>query len=168
MLPVKIDRTDDPPTSFSAFVRFARPNDTTQYGAEDVVGPADGSTIEFKNIGLPGQRIMITSHSLLIEDTGVIASETSYRLYLYNRVPQITRADNTVWDITAPDRDSFVGYVALGTVVDLGSTLYVETNIANKQLQMVSSSLWGFMTTAGNYTPTANRVFVPKLHSILV
>lgn len=166
---VILDKSDDPPTSFSSSVRFRRPNNATAYGAEDVVGPVDTSiTLEFKKIGLPNQRIMITSHSLLIEDTAVIASETSYRLYLYTR-PPIVQADNAVFDITGPDWDCFVGFLALGTPVDLGSTLYVETNIVNKQIQMgASSSLWGNMTTAGAYTPTALRAYTPKLHSVLV
>lgn len=156
------------PGGYSAAVTLTRTNDTNAYTANDVVGAATGSTaaLTFASMGASGKEIMITSVALEIDAAAVISGETSYRLYLYNITPPSALGDNAAWDLPSGDRASFLGYVDLGTPVDLGSTLYVEINGVNKQVKLAGTSLFGYLVTNGAYTPTASRVHVITLHSM--
>lgn len=162
--------TDSPPgtAAYSAAVTLTRTNDTNVYAANDVLGAATGSTaaLTFANMGSSAGRIMITSAQLEIDAAAVISGETSYRLYLYNVTPPSALGDNAAWDLPSGDRASFLGYVDLGTPVDLGSTLYVEVNGINKQVLLAGTSLFAYLVTIGTYTPTASRVHVITLHAV--
>ena len=160
----------NPPGS-SVAVTLTRTADTNAYTANDVIGAATDATaaLTFAKMGQPNSVIQITSCSLEIDATALIASETTHRLYLYSVTPPSALADNVAWDLPSGDRASFLGYIDLGTVVDLGSTLWVETRGINKQLKLgASGSLFGYLTTAGGYTPTSARVYVITLHSVSV
>jgi len=154
--------------SGSATVTITRTADTNAYAANDVVGAATGSTaaVEFANMGLGGGRIMLTSARLMINDTGVISGEANYRLHLYSRTPPGALGDNAAWDLPSGDRTYYRGFVDLGTPVDLGSTLYVEANTLNKQVNLETKSLFGYLVTTGAYTPTSGRVYTVELNSI--
>ncbi len=152
-----------------AIVSLTRTNDTSVYAANDVIGAATGSTaaLEFRGMGPSGARIMITSTQLEIDATAVISGETSYLLHLYNITPPSALGDNAAWDLPAGDRASYLGFIALGTIADLGSTLYVEQNIVNKQTALgPGQSLFAYLVTIGTYTPTASRVHKITLHAV--
>jgi hypothetical protein len=143
---------------------------TTAYAANDVVGPGGGgnAALTFAFTDRSGSaaaagEFMITSAALEIDDTAIITGQTSYRLYLYNVTPPSAFADSAVWDLPSGDRASFLGYVDLGTIVDMGSTLYVETNGINKQLTFASGSIFGYLVSNGAYTPLAKNVHTCKL-----
>lgn len=145
-----------------------RTADTSAYLANDVIGTATtsgGAVLTFDGVGAENQAIVITTVSLEIDDTGIISGETSYRLYLYSLTPPGALGDNAPWDLPAGDRTSFSGYVDLGTPVDLGTTLYVETTQVNKQINLSGTSLYGYLVTNGPYTPTSGRVYVVKIHT---
>jgi hypothetical protein len=149
-------------------VTITRTADTNAYAANDVIGAATGSTaaVEFTNMGSSlGNQIMITSARLRINDTGIISGETSYRLHLYNVTPPGALGDNAAWDLPSGDRASYLGFIELGTPVDLGSTLYVEANIINKQISLLGKSIFGYLVTIGGYTPTSARIYVVELQS---
>lgn len=158
---------------YKSVVSVTRTADTSGYTANDVLGPATATTaaIEFAGIGpMSGGEIMITSVAFERDATALISGETSYRLYLYNVTPPSALGDNVAFDIPAGDRASYLGYVDLGTPVDLGSTLYVETNGVNKQLSVKGSanggSLFGYLVTIGAYTPASAAVHVITLHAL--
>lgn len=155
--------------SGGAAVTITRTADTNAYAAGDVIGAATGSTaaVEFSGMGNSGSRIMITSARFAINDTGLISGETSYRLQLYSRTPPSALGDNATWDLPAGDRTAYRGYVDLGTPVDLGSSLYVESNLINKQIALEGISLFGYLVTTGAYTPTSGRVYTIDLHSMI-
>lgn len=103
-----------------------------------------------------GGDVIITGTRLLIEDTAVISGETSYTLHLFSAEPPIGLIDGAAWDLPAGDRSVYLGSVSLGTVVDIGSTVYVETNGLSKQVSVpVGGSLWGQLVTVGGFTATA-------------
>ena len=158
------------PTGYGGIpVSFARTADTTAYTANDVVGEATtiSAALEFKGMApTGGGRIMITSHSLEIDATAVISGQTSYRLYLYSSPPPSRLADNAAFDLAAADRPLFLGYVDLGSPVDIGSTLYVQTDGVNRQIKTTGSSVWGYLVTIGAHTPASATVHVVTLHSI--
>lgn len=148
---------------FSAPLTITRPANQTPYGAGDVVGGA----LTFPTMGPSAGRILITSTQLELDITAIPTGMTSFLLYLYNVTPPSALADNAVFDLPSGDRASFLGVVAMGTPADLGSTLYAETNIINKQLKLAGTSLFGYLTTVGGFTPAANsEVYVATLHAV--
>jgi len=156
------------PSGFSAGSTFARTADTNAYTANDVIGPATGSTaaIQFPKLAPGGSEIMITSAKLQIDDTGLISGETSYNLHLYSAAPPSVLGDNAAFDVPSGDRDYYLGMISLGTPVDLGSTLRIDTDIINKQIHLRGESMWGYLVTVGAYTPTSGRVYRVTLHGV--
>jgi hypothetical protein len=152
---------------FSVAVSLTRTADTNGYTANDVLGAATGATaaLTFASIGPSGKDIKITGCSLEIDRNAVISGETSYILYLYSVTPPSALGDNAAWDLPAGDRASFLGSVNLGTPVDLGSTLFVETNSLAKQVKLAGTDLFGYLVTVGAYTPASGTVHVVTLHA---
>jgi hypothetical protein len=152
----------------STAVTLTRTADTNVYAANDVLGAATGSTaaLTFANMGPSGADVTITSASLEIDASALIAGETSYRLYLYNVTPPSAMGDNDAFDLASGDRAAFLGYVDLGTPVDLGSTLYVQTDNINTQVRLSGTNIFAYLVTNGTYTPTSARVYKVTLHTV--
>lgn len=143
-------------TSSATFTPAAAP-----YLANDTMDVAK----EFLAIGPSGKNIRILSAELEVDHTAVISGETSYRLYLYSVTPPSALADNSAFDLPSGDRASFLGYIDLGTPVDLGSTLYVQTTGLEKDVLLAGTSVFGYLVTVGAFTPTAAARKV-KLHTV--
>lgn len=146
-----------------------RPANVTAYTAGDVVGGVANAIISFADAGPMSGAIMITSADLRIDVAAVPVGMTSFRLHLYNASPASALADNAVWDLTAGDRAAYLGYIDLGSPVDVGSTLYVQLDQINKQLQLGASAttLYGYLVTNGGFTPAGNsEVYTPRLSSL--
>lgn len=152
----------------SSAVSLTRTADTNAYAANDVLGAATGSTAALSFTGLTAAAgdFLITSASFEIDSAAVISGQTSYLLYLYNVTPPSALGDNTAWDLPSGDRASFLGVVNLGTPVDLGATLYVESNAINKQVTLSGTGLFGYLVTVGAYTPASATVHKVTLHGI--
>lgn len=147
-------------TIAQAFTAFARTNDTNAYGANDVVGTATGSTAALTFTLAPGEAVVrVMSTTLEIDASAVIASETSYTLHLYRETPPSALGDNAAFDIPSGDRATYIGSLALGTPVDVGSSLFIQTDNINKNIYLPNGVVYGYLVTAGGYTPTASRVF---------
>ena len=112
---------------------------------------------------ISGSRIMITSAALEID--GANAEATAWRLYLYNVTPPSALTDTTTFDVPSGDRASYLGYVDLGTAVDLGSTQWVETNIINKQVKLAGTGVFGYLVNLTTLTP-ANAAHIVTLHAV--
>lgn len=151
-------------------VTITRTADTNAYTANDVIGAATGATsaVEFTDMGPADGRISIIGASLRIDASALIASEATYNLHLYSITPPSALGDNAAHDIPSGDRASYLGYVALGTPVDLGSTLWVKQDSLQIPVRLSSTSLWGYLVTVAGYTPTSARVYNMKLHSVLL
>lgn len=152
----------------SASATVTRPNDTTAYGAYDVIGPTGGGTaaLSFAGVGpADGGDVLIRGVSLRIDATALIASEAGYRLHFYNVTPPSALADNTTWDMPSGDRSAYLGYLDTGTIVDLGSTLWVESNGLAKPVKLLSGTLYAYLATVAGHTPTAQRVYTVNVHT---
>lgn len=152
----------------SASVVLTRTNDTNAYSANDVVGAATGSTaaLTFSKIApQSGGTVKIRSTTLEVDAAAVIASETSYTLHLYSDAPPGALGDNAAWDLPAGDRGTYLGSLALGTPVDVGSSLYIAVDGIDKEITLPGESVFAYLVTAGGYTPTASRVFRIKIHT---
>ena len=147
-------------------VSLTRTADTNVYAANDVVGAATGSTaaLTFSSVGDSGASIRIIGAELLIEATGLISGEIGYRLALYSVTPPSALGDNAAFDVPSGDRASFLGYIDLGTPIDLGSTLYIQSEQA-KDVKLASADLFAYLVTLGTYTPTSARVYKITLHT---
>lgn len=127
----------------------------TSHTAGDSVGVA--TEFVFANmIGTnpqPRAGLMITSASLMIADA--TAAVTAWRLYLFGVTPPSALADDAAFVLASADRASFLGYVDLGTAVDLTDTQWVETNSINKQLKLTGTSVFGYLVNLTTLTPAA-------------
>jgi len=154
----------------SISVSFTRPADATPYAAGDAVGAAS-AILTFNGIAagsMPGRNIMITSAALRFDVNAVPAGMSGFRLHLYSAAPDAI-ADNGAWDLaSADDRTKYQGYIDLPAPVDLGSTLYAQTDSLNHQVQLADASalLFGVLVTTGAYTPTASAVGTVTLRAI--
>jgi hypothetical protein len=131
-----------------------RPANTTAYTAGDVVGGA----YELKNIGPVGGRVRLDFASLLPAISAIPTGMTSFRRHFYSATPPSALADNAPWDLTAADVPYYLGYIDVGSPVDVGSNLYVQTNQNSQPLQLASgsTSIFCYDVTNGGYTPAAN------------
>jgi hypothetical protein len=160
----------DAPRGYSARVSVTRPSNATTFTANDVVGVTGGgtATITFPNMGPGPGEIVITGASFERDAAAVISGESSYVLHLYNVTQPAAQIDNDAFDLVSGDRASYLGSINLGVPVDLGSTLYVSTDGINKQITLLSSSLFGVLVTVGAYTPVSAAVHIVTLHAVSV
>jgi hypothetical protein len=143
-------------------------SDVTAYTANDVVGSVIGATsaITFAGIGKPNELIRITGSRLTIALTAIPASMTSFRLYLYDVAPPSALADNIAWDLPAGDLPGYEGYIDLGSPVDLGSNLFVQVNSIAQDITLTTTgNLYGYLVTAGGYTPASLTAITIKLYA---
>ncbi len=163
-----VDVTRVASKGYASAVTITRTADANAYAANDILGPAVGSTagITFANMGPGAGEILITSAIFERDATALISGETSYSLHLYNVTPPSALGDNVAFDLPSGDRASYLGSINLGTPVDLGSTLYVATDGINKQITLASANLFGYLVTVGAYTPASAAVHVITLHSV--
>ena len=117
--------------------------------ANDVVGGAQ----TFALVAPSGALFCITDAELLINSAS--AQATAWRLYLYNVTPPSALADDAAWDLPSGDQASFLGYVDLGTAVDLGSTQWVENHAINKIIKLSGTSVFGYLTNLTTLTTVA-------------
>jgi len=144
-------------TGFSGSATF------TPAATSHVANDCNGAAGTFANMGLSGKRIVIMSATLEID--GATAEATAWRLYLYNVTPPSATADDGAWDLPSGDRASYLGYVDLGTAIDLGSTQWVETHGINKPVTLAGTSLFGYLVNLTTLTPAAVAHIV-TLHAV--
>jgi len=156
---------------FVSKVALTRSTSTSSYSDGDVVGSSTSATaaLTFASLGSSaGGEYQITSAALMVEDSSIISNETSYTLHLYSATPPSSSVDNAAWDIPSGDRSTYLGYIYLGAPVDIGSSLYVQTDSIIKQVTLSSSSLFGYLVSNTGYVPTSSRVYDVTLHSVAV
>lgn len=148
-----------------------RTADTNAYTANDVIGTntsAGGAVMTLTPTVAPfgtlGGEVLITSATLEIDDTAVISGETSYNLYIYSSAPGSNLADNAAFDIPSGDRAVLLGKISLGSPVDEGSTLYVQSDGINKQITVPAGDvLSAYLVTVGGYTPPSARPYKVRI-----
>lgn len=125
--------------------------------ANDVMGTPQALTWTDSNGGkFKGGELKLISSLFYIADTALIASEAGYALKLYSALPANIPADNAAWDVPAGDRTVYQGSLAIGTPVDIGSTLIVEVDTYTKQISVASTGItYGVLQTLAGFTATA-------------
>ncbi len=141
------------PTSVRSAITVTRPANVTAYTAGDVVG----GVITFTNAALLSAAYLTVLGASVRYDVAAIPSGmTTFRLYLYDVTPPSALADNAAWDLPSGDRASFQGFIDLGSLEDLGSTLFGQLDGLNRQIKTASTSLFGYLVTSTGWTPAAN------------
>jgi len=127
--------------------------------ANDVVGGAQ----TFALGALSGSVFMLTDAELLINSS--TAQATAWRLYLYNVTPPSATADDGAWDLPSGDQASFLGYIDLGTAIDLGSTQWIENHGVNKTIKLSGTGVFGYLVNLTTLT-TAAVAHTVKLYGV--
>jgi hypothetical protein len=128
---------------------------TTAVDAGDVLG-ATAAALTFTAVGPSAGSIVITGVQYLIPLNAIPANMTSFRLHLYNVTPPSALASGAAWDLATGDQASYLGFIDLGSPVDMGTTLYCEANGINKQVRLSSANIFGYLVSnGGSWTPTA-------------
>lgn len=141
--------------AYSTSTTITRPSDTTAYTAGDVTGDTGGSAIiTLSNVGPDGGYIIIQSVSLVFSNSSVPSGMGAFRLHLYVDTPTAI-ADNAAFDLVSGDRSSYVGYVDLSSPLDLGSTLYTQTDYPGRLIKLASTTLYAELQTINAYTPVS-------------
>lgn len=142
----------------------------TPAAASHAAGDSNGVAAEFAWVdrdGNPppeGAHLIITSATLLV--AGGTAEASAWRTYQFSVTPPSALADDAPFALASGDRASHLGYVDLGTPVDLGDSLWVETHGINKQMKLAGTSSWGYLVNLTTVTPAAVARTV-TLHAIL-
>lgn len=135
----------------------------TPAASSHVANDCNGAAQQFSLGAVSDGRIMITDATLMI--SGATAEATAWRLYLYNVTPPSATADDGAWDLPSGDRASFLGYVDLGTAVDLGSTQWVQTSAINMSVKLADQSVFGYLVNLTTVTP-ANIAHIVTLTAV--
>jgi len=127
------------------------------YGAGDLISVAQEFVFTYSNgLAIPsGSLIRILSATMKIDATALQASEGAYSLYSYGVTPPSAQADNATWTLASADLPSYKGMMSMGTPVDLGAALYVQSNGIDNDIKLTGTSLFGELVTVAAFTPTA-------------
>jgi hypothetical protein len=150
-----VSGTQIPVTSVGYDVSTTFTAATTAIDAGDVLG-ASAAALTFTAVGPSAGSIVITGVQYLIPLNAIPANMTSFRLHLYNVTPPSALASGAAWDLATGDQASYLGFIDLGSPVDMGTTLYCEANGINKQVRLSSANIFGYLVSnGGSWTPTA-------------
>lgn len=164
-------------TGYTASDSVTRANTVTGYTAGDVISTAVGENLEFAGIGPESMtaiapKVIITQAKLRIDAASIPSGMTYFRLHLWNTNPTAI-ADNDPFNLIAADREGYQGFIEFPIPLDLGDTLYVETEAMNyatrKEVDLtLTGNLYGQLQTVGSYTPVANTVYNVELKAVSV
>lgn len=154
--------------SSSSAVTFNRPNDTTTYGATDVIGSATTANHEITNVGLAGSLIQLQSATVIVDRTTLPAGFTTARLHLFTSAPAAI-ADNAAFAVASADRSKYAGFVDLPAFAVIGSGfLFSTTDYIGRPIRLTSSSLFAnlALTGAAGFQPAAQTEYQIRFQAI--
>ena len=162
---------------YRSTVSITRPSNTTTYTAGDVIGVADsgtpanaGSAIHtLTNAGPSGGFILLQSAALLFSDAAVIANMAGFRVHLFSSSPGAV-LDNAAFDLVSGDRAAYMGFFELPTPIDLGSSIYTQTDSIGRMVKLAASStsLFAEIETRGGYQPASGSTIELRINAMEV
>lgn len=135
----------------------------TPAASSHVANDCNGAAGTFALGAVSASSVLITDVSLEID--GGTAEATAWRLHLYNVTPPSATADDGAWDLVSGDRTAYMGYVDIGTAVDMGSTQWIKTSGINMMVRLAGTSIFGYLTNLTTLTPAAVAHIV-KIHAV--
>lgn len=123
--------------------------------AGDSVGVAAEFVLKDNQGGTPsaGATLNIVNASMII--AGGTVETTAWRLHMFSVTPPSALADDAAFLLASGDRSSYLGYIDLSQVVDLGDSLFIEMPNINKIVTLTGTSLFGYLVNGTTLTPQA-------------
>lgn len=151
--------------AFRSTVSITRPNNATAYSAGDVIGIADagtpanaGSAVHtLTSVGPSGGYILVQSASLFVDSAVVPAGMAAFRVHMYRSQPTAI-LDNAAFNLVSGDRSGYMGYIDLPTPVDLGDTIYTQTDYPGRLVKLDNANMFVEIETRGAFTPSSGAV----------
>jgi hypothetical protein len=153
---------------FRSVATITRPSNTTAYTAGDVVGDTGGSAIvSLTSAGPSGGFVLVQSVSLVFSDSVVPSGMAAFRIHMYSASPTAI-ADNAAFDLVSGDRDDYMGYIDLPAPLDLGSTIYTQTDYPGRLIKLAAASttLFAEIETRGAYTPVSASTVSLRINTL--
>lgn len=156
----------------SVSTEITRPNDTTAYAINDVVGPTGGAALlTFTNIARvnAGTGYIVKVRLMTDQKTNT----ATYRLHLYSDNTPTAIADNALFTLLWANRAVRVGYIDLygmGTEDPTGSDCAVAFSgdiRLHFKSAAASRNLYGVLETKTVFTPAASQKFFIELETEL-
>jgi hypothetical protein len=154
--------------AFRSVATITRPSNTTAYAAGDVVGDTGGSAIvSLTSAGPSGGFVLVQSISLVFSDSVVPAGMAAFRIHLYSASPTAI-SDNAAFDLVSGDRNAYMGYIDLPAPLDLGSTVYTQTDYPGRLIKLAAASttLFAEIETRGAYTPVSASTVSLRINTL--
>lgn len=154
---------------YSSLASFTRPANGNTYAVGDVVG-ASSAVLTFANAGPSAGHVVLTSAAVRLDMATLTSGISTFRLHLYSSSPGSAYADEATWNLPSGDRSAYLGYIDLGTIVDMGDTLYSQVDGLNKHVKLASAStsLYGYLVTPTSFVATTGMVGNVTLNAIAV
>jgi hypothetical protein len=125
----------------------------TPAAAEHVANDVHGGAQEFALAAPSGCNFLIRSVSMRID--GGTVETTVWKLHLFSVTPPSALTDDAAFALPSGDRASYLGYVSIPQIVDLGDTQWIDSNNIFKQVKLTGTSLFGYLTNDTTLTPAA-------------
>lgn len=151
------------PVSIAGVSGYSASASFTPAATSHTAGDAVGAAAQF-SLGAPSASLLrIVGASMLVaSDT----NETStWRLHLFSVTPPSAVADDAAILIAAGDRASYLGYIDMAQLVDLGDTLFIE-GAQSKLIRLTGTSVFGYLSNLTTVT-TAAVARTVTLHTVL-
>lgn len=167
------DGSDRSITSFGKTWTITRPNNTTAYAANQVIGTttsAGGAVIDFGVLGPSAVELLIQGLTLQINDTALKTGEGAYAIAFYNAAPASNLGDAGAWTLPSGDYSTYLTIITIGTPnVPLAAATTLRAGLQNigEQITLSGTHLFGYLITLNAYTPTANRVYSGSVHTLV-
>jgi len=139
---------------------FTRAATTTAYTAGDVVGTDPATNITFS--GLTAGPFIILGARLRKDVNAIPSGLSSFRLHLYTSAPTAI-TDNLAYNLIAADRAKYLGYIVISNAIDLGDTVWLQSDETNFSGEATTTSIIGVLQTVGAWTPAASTVYTISL-----
>lgn len=118
----------------------------SSHTAKDVVGGA----VTFTGLGQSGKSIMICGATFSIATTTPVVS--AFRIHLFNAAPTVI-ADDAAFTLASTDIAKYLGWIDLGTPLDLDSTAqWVEVNGIAKPIKLATADCIGYLQNLSTVT----------------
>lgn len=157
---------------------FARPNDTTAYTANDLVGSntsqAAANSTEVPNaVASPGDAIRI--ERVVLRKSAISLTNASFRIHIFDRLPTWVNGDNgaggTIGALKVEDLAGHCGYadITMDRAADTGKVgAYGEAVLTTPitVAPIAGTSFWYAVQATAAYTPAAQEAFLAEFGGI--
>lgn len=126
----------------------------TSHAAGDSVGGL--GTFNFLGSGVVGVEYVLIRNATLLHHAGTVFT-TTWSLHLYKGdVAPATFLDDAAWDLTTDaERAKYLGKIDFAQLVDIGTSLLIETTGINKPIPVHGGKVYGYLVNNTTVTTPA-------------